>query len=77
MIRTVIVDDEYIARKGLRETIAWEKYDMEIVGEADSGRRALELVKHGQVDLMLVDITMPKMTGLELIRELRKEDRRF
>lgn len=73
MIRTVIVDDEYIARKGLRETIAWEKYDMEIVGEADSGRRALELVKHGQVDLMLVDITMPKMTGLELIRELRKE----
>ena len=72
MIRTVIVDDEYIARKGLRETIDWGKYDMEIVGEADSGRQALELVKTEPVDLMLVDITMPQMTGLELIRELRK-----
>lgn len=72
MIRTVIVDDEYIARKGLRETIDWGRYDMTIVGEADSGRQALELVKHEQTDLMLVDITMPGMTGLELIRELRK-----
>jgi two-component system, LytTR family, response regulator len=69
-MRTLIVDDEPIARKILREELDLLP-DIEIVGEADNGRRALEQIERHQPDLVFLDLQMPEMGGFEVIRNLR------
>ncbi len=73
MIRALIVDDESLVRKGLRLTVPWEDYGIEIVGEAGTGEKALEFIGGKPVDLLLADITMPGMSGLELTKLLRQK----
>lgn len=73
MIHTIIVDDEHLARKGLRTVFPWERFGFRIVGEASSGDKALALVREQPVQLVVTDITMPKMSGLELMKQLRLE----
>lgn len=69
--RLMIVDDEALIRKGLRARIEYFAFpDLEIV-EADSGRAALELFGDRGAELALVDINMPDMNGLELIKRAR------
>lgn len=68
-IRVLLVDDEPLARERLRHFLADEP-DMEVVGEAGSGREALDLLRDRPVDLLLLDIQMPGMTGVELVRFL-------
>lgn len=70
MIRALIVDDEYLIRKGMMLTIAWNKYDIEIVGEAESSQAALSFLESHPVDLLITDITMPNMSGFELIEKV-------
>jgi two-component system LytT family response regulator len=69
-MRTLIVDDEPIARKILREDLELLP-DIEIVGEADNGRRALEEIEQHQPDLVFLDLQMPEMGGFDVIRNLR------
>jgi two-component system response regulator YesN len=73
MIPTIIVDDEHLARKGLRTVFPWERFGFRIVGEAASGDKALALIREQQVQLVVTDITMPKMSGLELMKRLKLE----
>lgn len=73
MIRTIIVDDEQIVLRGLRETIDWEHYGIEIVGVATNGKQALELIRKQPVDLVLIDIIMSGMSGLELLGRIQEE----
>jgi DNA-binding LytR/AlgR family response regulator len=69
-LRTLIVDDEPIARQVLREELdSFE--DVEIVGEADNGATALEKISADRPDLVLLDLQMPSMGGLEVVRNLR------
>jgi DNA-binding LytR/AlgR family response regulator len=69
-LRTLIVDDEPIARKVLREEL--DSFDdVEIIGEADNGAVALEKISADQPDLVLLDLQMPVMGGLEVVRNLR------
>lgn len=69
-LRTLIVDDEPIARKVLREELdSFE--DVEIIGEADNGALALERIFADRPDLVLLDLQMPEMGGLEVVRNLR------
>ena len=68
MINVLIVDDDRFARMGLISMIPWEDYGMKIVGEAANGRRALEFMRQNKVNLMFVDIAMPIMDGMQLIR---------
>ena len=75
MINVLIVDDDRFARMGLISMIPWEKYGMKIVGEAANGKRALEFIQQNPVDLMFVDIAMPVMDGIELIRRVKEESR--
>ena len=75
-IKTFIVDDEYLTRKGLILTLPWEKYGMEIVGEAENAAEALDFLKKNPVDLVFTDITMPGGNGLELIRAIREAYRK-
>ncbi|MEF3312195.1 response regulator [Paenibacillus sp. GYB004] len=66
-IRVLIVDDEYMVLSTLREEIGWERLGMKVVAEASNGRQALEKCAAYSPDLALVDISMPVMSGLEMI----------
>lgn len=73
MIRVLIVDDEYLTRKGLIQTLPWEKYGMQVIGEADSVQSALEMLNRIQADLVFTDITMPNDSGLKLIETIHQD----
>jgi len=69
----IIADDEAIIREGIRGAIAWEQLGLTVVGEAEDGEEALELALAHQVDIMLVDLSMPIMNGLTLIRHIHEQ----
>ena len=71
-MRILIVDDHPIFRAGLKETLAKES-DVEFVGEADNGHKALQLARKQGWDVVVLDITMPGKGGLEVLQELRRE----
>lgn len=72
MIKVVIVDDEILIRVGIKSCIDWEKHGFEIAGQAGNGIKALEVIEETRPDIVLTDIKMPKMDGIELIGEIRK-----
>ncbi|WP_105617660.1 response regulator transcription factor [Vallitalea okinawensis] len=72
MIRILIVDDEPLFREYLRKKINWQDYGFNIIGEAKNGVEALELTDELYPDIVLTDINMPHMNGLELTEELYK-----
>lgn len=69
-LKTLIVDDEPIARRVLREELELID-DVEVIGEAADGRAALEKIGSEQPDLVLLDLQMPAMGGLEVVRQLK------
>lgn len=74
MLRIVIVEDEDIIRQGLIATFPWESLGAEVVGEAADGEEALPLIRGLRPDVLLTDIRMPNMDGLELARRLAAEN---
>jgi two-component system LytT family response regulator len=70
LLRTLIVDDEPVARAVLREELE-SLHDVEVIGEAASGEAALEKITTDGPDLVLLDLQMPVMGGLEVVRKLR------
>jgi len=70
--KVLIADDEVIIREGIRDSVDWESLGMEICAEAEDGEEALELAERHRADVMLVDLNMPIMHGLELIRRIRE-----
>ncbi len=70
-LKTLIVDDEPIARKVLREELESIR-DVEVVGEADNGAAALEQIEQHRPDLVLLDLQMPLMGGLDVVRNLKR-----
>lgn len=69
MIRIAIVDDHSIVRTGLRQYFS-EHVDLRVTGEAANGREALDLVRRGDLDVLVMDLSMPGPGGLELIRQV-------
>src|SRR5579862_4059597 len=69
-LRTLIVDDEPIARRVLREELELIE-GVEIVGEADNGKKALDQIAEQKPDLVLLDLQMPTMGGLDVVRNLK------
>jgi two-component system, response regulator YesN len=74
MIDVMVVDDEPIIRVGLRTLIEWEKHGFRLVGEASDGEEALGMMSEQSVDLLVTDIRMPRMDGLELIRQTKQRN---
>jgi two-component system response regulator NreC len=70
MIRVVIADDHAIVRAGIRAVLATE-VDIVVVGEAGDGRAALDAVARHRPDVLLVDLTMPELNGIEVIKRTR------
>jgi two-component system, NarL family, invasion response regulator UvrY len=71
-MRILIADDHPIFRAGLKELLLDED-DVDFVGEADNGQKALNLARKQRWDLVILDITMPGKGGLEVLQELRRE----
>ena len=73
-LRVLLVDDEPIILEGLSVLIDWEAEGCKIVKTASNGKEAYEYLKENEVDLILADIKMPIMTGLELLEKIRTEN---
>lgn len=71
MLKVLLADDEPIILQGLIALIDWEKEGCEIAGTVPSGRLALEFLRQNKVDLILADIQMPEMSGIELLESVR------
>jgi two-component system response regulator YesN len=72
MLKVLIIDDEYLVRIGLRTTIDWKEYGMTVVGEAENGQQGIELAIRYAPDIILTDISMPILNGIEMMRQLRE-----
>lgn len=72
MYTIVVADDEEELRRAIIKRIDWEAVGFRVVGEADNGVEALELVEREEPDLLLTDIRMPFLSGLELARQVRE-----
>ena len=69
ILRCVIIDDEPLARKGLKEYMQDLGF-LQLAGEFDNPMKAIELILEKKVDLLFLDIQMPKMTGIEFLKTL-------
>ncbi|WP_040207489.1 response regulator transcription factor [Neobacillus jeddahensis] len=74
MYNLVIADDEYEIRNGLVNYFPWEDIGFKVIGQAANGKEALELISSGDADVLLCDIQMPIMTGLEVIKEIYQQN---
>lgn len=74
MIRLLIADDEPKIREGLRDIINGFQMGIEICGEAKNGQQAIEMARERHPDIIIADISMPKLSGIEFISLLRKEN---
>lgn len=66
MYRILLVDDEILVRDAIRENIDWKEMDCELVGDCENGQQAAAFVQEHEVDIVLTDICMPYMDGMEL-----------
>lgn len=73
MLKVLIVEDEQIIRKGLELAIDWLKLGSVVVGTAENAREGILLIEEKSPDVVLTDICMPGMSGLEMIEEARKK----
>lgn len=71
MFKLLIADDEEIVIEGIKSSINWSDYDIEVVGTAKNGSEALKLAQELKPDIIISDIKMPGINGLELIEELK------
>jgi two-component system, NarL family, invasion response regulator UvrY len=73
MIRIGIVDDHVIVRTGLRQFFS-EQVDLRVTGEAANGREALDLVRGGEVDVLVMDLSMPDQSGVDALLAIRARE---
>lgn len=76
MIKVMIADDHPLIRKGFREALMDEP-ELTVVAEASDGREVLDLLDKTEVDIIVLDVSMPGMTGLEVLEHLKKEHRKI
>lgn len=71
MYKVMLVDDEKLIVQGLLNIIEWDKLELEVVQTSDNAINAIEMFEKNPVDIIVTDINMPKVTGLELIKKIR------
>lgn len=70
-IKILIVDDEFIMRQGIAHMIDWEKEGFQIIGQASNGQEALEIIKGNVPDIIISDVVMPQLNGIELAKVIQ------
>ena len=70
MLKIAIIDDEALVRVGLRSMFNWEEHGYVIVGEATNGQLGLDLIVSQKPDIVITDIKMPVLDGLEMMRQV-------
>ncbi len=76
MIKVLIAEDEMLVRIGLKNSVDWQKFGMRVVADVSNGQLAWEAVQREQPDLVLTDIKMPVMDGMELIAKMKDDGSR-
>ena len=77
MNKIIIVEDEEIIRNGLAVSFEWMEYGCSIVGLAKDGKEGLDMILELEPDIVISDIKMPKMTGIEMIQNARMQGKEF
>ncbi|MEK4064056.1 MULTISPECIES: response regulator transcription factor [Paenibacillus] len=72
MWSVLLVEDEVFVRESVREIISWEELGFMVIGESGNGTEALELITRDKPDLVLADIVMPGLNGIELLKQTRQ-----
>ena len=70
MYKVVVVEDENVVRKGIILTIDWSALDCVVVGDTANGEEGVELVNRLKPDIVVSDVKMPRMDGVEMIANL-------
>ncbi|WP_017812729.1 response regulator [Paenibacillus shenyangensis] len=73
LLNVMIADDETIIREGIRDAVDWSSLGMIVAAEAEDGEEALEIALRQDIDILLVDMNMPFMNGISLMKRLREE----
>ena len=76
MYKTMIVEDEMFVRMGIKMSVDWKKLGIDEVEDYENGQQAWEAYQQERPDLILTDLKMPVMSGMELIRKIREQDDR-
>ena len=74
LLKLVVVDDEPILLQGLLKTYDWGSMGFEVVGTAQSGEQAIQVIKEKKPHVVLTDIRMKQISGLMVMEEIQKED---
>lgn len=74
MYKVVVVEDEKLVRQGIVHGTDWSKIDCMVAGAAEDGEEGLETIRKYHPDIIITDICMPKMNGIEMVKILREED---
>lgn len=72
-IKVLIADDEIIIRRGLSTTVRWEKYNMQVVADVPNGKKGWEAFLEHKPDLIITDIVMPEMNGIEFAKMVKDQ----
>ncbi|MCU6711621.1 response regulator [Paenibacillus sp. J5C_2022] len=73
MIKAIIIDDDTLTLNGLERSVPWEKYGIEVAGTAVDGKEGLALIEKHLPELILTDIYMPVLDGIEMLKHIRSE----
>ena len=71
MIKVLVIDDEPLQRQGIVRLTPWEDFGAEVIGAAGSGMEGILLAREHRPDVLIVDIKMPGLSGLDVIARLR------
>ena len=75
MYQVLLVDDEYMILNGLKKIIDWKSLGFQIVATAENAKEGLSVLEQQRIDLVVTDVTMPEINGLEFIEAAQKEQR--
>lgn len=75
MYKILLIDDEGIIAEGLQKLVPWEEIDCKVVGIAEDGQEGLEITRKLKPDIVISDIQMPKLSGLEMIKRIKEKQK--